>query len=213
MSERPVEALVLAAGQSRRFGTDKRQARLPDGRTVLDASLALHTAVWSRCWVVLRAGDAFGEAACVRWGAQPVWVPTAGGGLGDSLAAGVRAVLARGGAPAAPTPCALVLALADMPWVQPKTLLALHHAVQGTAAASGPEVPAVPVVPLHKGRSGHPRALPWSWLPALCALQGEVGARNAIDWSQALLLVVNDPGVCQDIDHPADLAWRPSTLT
>ena len=32
--------LVMAAGQSRRFGSDKRQARLGNGQTLLMATLA-----------------------------------------------------------------------------------------------------------------------------------------------------------------------------
>ena len=36
----PVAALVLAAGTARRFGADKRLARLPSGQRVLEATVA-----------------------------------------------------------------------------------------------------------------------------------------------------------------------------
>lgn len=192
-----VQALILAAGQGRRFGSDKRQALLADGRSVLDAVLALHTACFARCWVVLRPGDAFGQAACARWGATPVWADDAEQGMGHSMACGVRAVLAQAASPAADGPLqGLVLSLADMPFVQAATLRALQQAV-----LSQPD----PVVPVHAGQMGHPRGLPVAHLPALSALQGDEGARHAIAWSAAHRLQVDDPGVLRDIDTPADL--------
>jgi molybdenum cofactor cytidylyltransferase len=192
-----VQALILAAGQGRRFGSDKRQALLPDGRSVLDAVLALHAGCFAQCWVVLRPGDAFGQAACARWGATPVWADDAEQGMGHSMACGVRAVLAQAATSAADGALqGLVLSLADMPFVQATTLRALQQAV-----VSQPD----PVVPVHAGQMGHPRGLPVAHLPALSALQGDEGARHAIAWSAAHRLQVDDPGVLRDIDTPADL--------
>lgn len=190
-----VPALILAAGQGRRFGSDKRQALLPDGRTVLDAVLAQHTRCFERCWVVLKPGDGFGQGACERWGATPVWANDAGQGMGHSLSAGVRAIMA---SPQGTSSLqGVVLSLADMPFVQASTL----HAVQQAVARRSE-----PIVPVHAGRMGHPRGLPLAHLPALRALQGDEGARHAVDWSAAHRLVLDDPGVLRDIDTPADLA-------
>ena len=52
-----VAGLVLAAGFSRRFGSDKRCARLRSGQTLLGASLVLPCAQLEDVWVVLRPED------------------------------------------------------------------------------------------------------------------------------------------------------------
>lgn len=189
-----VHALILAAGLGRRFGADKRQALLPDGRTVLDAVLAQQARCFAHRWVVLRPGDGFGQTACERWGATPVWADDADHGMGHSLSAGVRAIMA---STPGPSPAqGVVLSLADMPFVQDATLMALQQAL---ALRSDP------VVPVHGGRMGHPRGLPMRLLPALTALQGDEGARRALDWSAAHRVELDDPGVLRDIDTPADL--------
>ena len=49
-------AIVLAGGRSRRFGTDKLKARLPDGRTVLAHAVAGAAAVADELVVVIAPG-------------------------------------------------------------------------------------------------------------------------------------------------------------
>jgi len=51
-----VIALVLAAGSSTRFGSDKRRATLADGRSLLAHSVARARAVFDEVRVVLREG-------------------------------------------------------------------------------------------------------------------------------------------------------------
>ena len=49
--------IVLAAGSSRRFGSDKRQFLLPSGTTLLDQTLATVRDVFDRRVLVLRTDD------------------------------------------------------------------------------------------------------------------------------------------------------------
>lgn len=49
-------AIVLAGGRSRRFGTDKLRARLPDGRSVLAHAVAAAAAVAEQVVVVIAPG-------------------------------------------------------------------------------------------------------------------------------------------------------------
>lgn len=188
----PVVALILAAGQARRFGGDKRWARLPDGRTLLDTVLDTARLAGLPAHVVLRPGDEAGAACCARHGARAVWAPLAARGMGATLAAGLReltALTSHSDAPAA------VLMLADMPWVQPDTVRALC-----AAFAREPTL----VWPWHQGRPGHPRLLPRTHWPALTALDGDEGARG-LDWAAATRIDVSDAGVLRDVDVPADL--------
>lgn len=185
----PVVALVLAAGQARRFGSDKRWARLPDGRSLLDAVIETARLAGLPVNVVLRPGDEAGAACCARQGAQPVWAAAAGQGMGASLAAGLCQLTDRTDAEAA------VVMLADMPWVQPETVRALCAAFARERGLTWP---------WHQGQPGHPRLLPRAQWPALLDLGGDEGARG-LDWARATRVVVADAGVLRDVDVPQDL--------
>lgn len=189
-----VAGLILAAGRATRFGCDKRQATLPDGRSMLDVVLGLYASVFDTLLLVLPPDDAFGQALAQRHGARTVLNTCPDAGMGASLACGARALIPQAHIGA------VVVGLADMPYVQVATLLALRQAL------SGPQDPVVPVVPAHEGQLGQPRGLPRAHFAALAALAGDEGARHLLHWrTQARVLPVCDPGVLRDVDHPADL--------
>jgi molybdenum cofactor cytidylyltransferase len=197
-----IAAIVLAAGQGRRFGQDKRQVLLPDGRSMLDTVLSLYAPLFEPLLVVVAPGDSFAPALAARHGAQVVECAQAAAGMGHSLAAGAQALLevGTGASQGLSAVQGAVIALADMPAVSPPTLLALRAALLQHGQ---------PVVPVHDGRLGHPRGLPRACFEAMTHLQGDMGARHLLDWGQAIKLPVNDPGVLLDVDQPADLAhWR-----
>lgn len=208
-----VIVLVLAAGASTRFGSDKRQARLPDGRSLLEAVVATQREVFDEVWVLTRPGDAYAPAVCAALGVPCHVCDEAEQGQGHTVAAGLRMLLALPDG-AMPVRGAL-MALADMPWVQADTLRLLRARFDATGAV---------VLPRHGGALGHPRLLPRSVWPALLGergvgqvggqavgergehLRGDRGARALIDWSAAEQVDVDDTGVLRDADTPADLA-------
>ncbi len=209
-----VVVLVLAAGASTRFGSDKRQALLPDGRSLLEAVVATHREVFDEVWVLTRPGpageaDAFAQAVCEAHGARCVRCADAALGQGHTLAAGLRMLLALpcGEDSVAPVAGALV-ALADMPWVRADTLQRLRERFEVTGNI---------VVPRCGGALGHPRLLPRAVWPALlgdavpapahgpAGLRGDRGAQALLDWSTAEQVEVDDTGVLRDADTPADL--------
>lgn len=192
-----VAGLVLAAGRASRFGSDKRMASLPDdGRPLLQATLETFTAVLSLVLVVLRSGDAQALRIAESCGAVPVICQDADLGMGHSLAQGARALQGLSGHWSG-----LLIGLADMPCVSATTLHRLSQAlIEGGVHGR-------PVAPVHQGRLGHPRGLPMDAVPALCRLSGDQGARHLLDWQlEALHIEVDDPGILQDVDTPADLA-------
>lgn len=212
-----VVALVLAAGRARRFGADKRQACLPDGRSLLQAVLQTQLQACGDVRVLLREGDDWGQALCAQWGLAWQVVPDADQGMGHTLAAGLRALVAEEslgpggdlGASRCASPSqhpvaspgvhrfdAALIALADMPAVQPDTVRALIEAFHRDGR---------PAWPWHADRPGHPRLLPRSSWPALLDLQGDEGARQRLDWSLATPVDVPDAGILVDIDTPGDL--------
>lgn len=185
-----VIALLLAAGSSRRFGSDKRQARLPCGRSVLQASLETALRVFSEVHVVLRDtddADALGIAATV----PVVRSPQADLGMGHSLASGIATL---GDSDA----LAVAIVLADMPWLRRETLLQL------VAHADPQRI----VMPVYDGQQGHPVIIGRAFWPLLEGLTGDKGAKAVIGaHAQACIRVqTDDPGVLLDADTPAALA-------
>lgn len=186
-----VAGLILAAGQASRFGSDKRQAILPDGRTMLEAVLTRYAEVFDTLWLVIPPDDAFGKSLADMHGAYAIVNAQADLGMGHSLACGAQALMSQADV------SGVVVGLADMPAVASQTLQDLKHTLMGRGQ---------PVVPVYQGKLGQPRGLPRAWFEALSKLSGDQGARHLLDWRQALAVHVNDPGVLQDADTPEDLA-------
>ncbi|MFQ6576412.1 nucleotidyltransferase family protein [Pseudomonas sp. UM16] len=184
-----VVALVLAAGQSSRFGADKRRARLADGRSLLAHSVEHAQAVFDDVRVVLREGEQaqdFGLPDDCRI----VYSLEAGQGIGHSLAAGV-AVLADSGAQS------VAILLADMPWIAPTTLEKLADAA----------TPSTIVFPVYEGQRGHPVLFGRDFWPALTQLNGDEGARSVLQahLQRCVRVAVDDAGVLRDVDTPDSL--------
>lgn len=181
-----VGAIVLAAGLSRRMGAAKLAMHV-DGVPMLARTLG----------VVREAGLPLllvtgGHEAAVRAVAGDVPQVHADGfalGLAESLKAGLRAAPAEWDA-------ALVV-LGDMPFVQPATLQLLAEALAGGVLA---------VVPVQGAARGNPAGFARPAWPALMALEGDRGARAALDALGVVEIMVQDAGVHRDIDRPEDVA-------
>lgn len=109
-------------------------------------------------------------------------------GTGASIACAVRASPAAGG---------WIIALGDMPGIDPATILAVREALRGGAHTAAPTF---------RGRRGHPVAFGAECGPELARLQGDEGARSILQRHPPLLIEVDDPGILFDVDRPQDLA-------
>lgn len=186
-----IAGLILAAGRGTRFGADKRLARLPDGRTLLEVALARHAGISQPLLIVLRPDDEAATALARQHGAHILICENADQGMGHSLACGARALLAM------PDLTGVLIDLADMPAVSATTLKRVQQALRDTGQA---------VAPRYQGRIGQPRGLPRACFEAVSQLHGDQGARHLLDWQQAVHVEVDDAGILLDIDRPADLA-------
>jgi len=190
---RPVTGILLAAGAGRRFGVHRGAHKLlqplPGGEPLAVAAGRNLIAAVPGSIAVVRAGDLRLAAALAAVGLRIVEHPGADGGLGTSLAAGVAAT---------PDAAGWLIALGDMPWVQPETISALAQALAAGASL---------VAPICAGRRGHPVGFAALWADRLLNLKGDQGARDLIaaQAGQLLLLPTADPGVLLDVDTPADL--------
>ena len=169
LSVPPPVVLVLASGRGERFrasgGSGSKLQALLAGRPVLEHTLA-----------------------AVRASGLPFHVEDAGhAGMGDSIAAAVRATADAGGW--------LVLP-GDLPLVRPTSLQAVAAALQGASI----------VVPTHQGTRGHPVGFAREHGAALQALTGAEGAAAIVRQAKVTKLELDDAGIVTDIDTVEDLA-------
>lgn len=186
-----VAGIVLAAGAASRFGSDKRRALLPGGTPLLAAVAGSFARVFVQTAVVVPPQDDFGLELCARLGLDAVPNGRCREGQGTSLAAAMHWALAQ------PRLQAVVVGLADMPWVRDDTLAALRDALL--------QHPGVPVLPLWQGRPGNPRGIPRRYFASLAQAGGAQAAAHRIGWETARTVAVDDPGILRDVDVPADL--------
>ncbi len=166
--------IILAAGRGERFiasgaSTHKLDALL-NGKPVL--------------WHVLQAVKASG----LPW---HLVKPEGGtGGMGDSIAMGVRATANASG---------WLILPADLPLINPASLQRVADALR--------EKPVV--VPWYRSRQGHPVGFRRECIRSLLALSGDTGAKEIVRDSRlkgnALHLSLRDVGIVHDIDVLSDL--------
>jgi molybdenum cofactor cytidylyltransferase len=172
---KPPVVLVLASGRGDRFvasgGRGSKLQALLAGRPVLEHTLA-----------------------AVRASGLPFHVEDAGHpGMGDSIAAAVRATADAGGW--------LVLP-GDLPLIAPASLLAVAAALESASV----------VLPAYRGTRGHPVGFAAEHGSALQALTGAQGAAAIVRAATAVRIEIDDPGIVTDIDTVEDLARLEAAL-
>jgi molybdenum cofactor cytidylyltransferase len=185
----PPTGILLAAGLSTRFGGDKLLHELPDGRAIaLVSALNLQAAVEDLLVVVRPDHQALIKLLNAHH-IKTLPCPNAAQGMGASLACGVAASRDTAG---------WLVALADMPFIDPATLRAVAKALRNGATLAAPS--------LDGQRNGHPVGFSAAWRDDLLKLDGDQGARSLIAArrEEMTLIRCNDPGIFRDIDLPAD---------
>ena len=185
----PIFGILLAAGVSRRFGSDKLAHVLPEGDEVAVRACRNLLSGTDGVLAVMRPGGEVLAARLRTAGAEVLFCAEAGRGMGTSLAFGVRA---------RPEATGWLVALADMPWIAPETIRRVADTLRLGAAMAAP---------VWQGRRGHPVGFSRAFGSELARLSGDVGAKALIQAHQGQLRLLDcgDPGVLRDIDTPADL--------
>jgi len=180
--------LLLSSGSAARFGADKRLARMPDGRRMLDATLAAIGASGLPCVACVAERDGELAQALHDRNVAALLCERAGEGMGSTLAEGIAGV---------PDWSGVLVALADMPWVAPESYRRVAQALSEQRI----------VAPVFEGRRGHPVGFGRAFYTDLSALAGDTGARALLARYSAQVIEVPlaDPGILRDVDVPADL--------
>jgi molybdenum cofactor cytidylyltransferase len=196
-------AVLLGAGFSRRFGSDKRLHPL-HGRTVAECTVDLYTQAFEHVRVVIRPQDHILAAKLAVFGAELITAADAHLGMGHSLAAGMKSLTWQWA----------FVGLLDMPFITAGSLEKLKNIALKT------KHPAIirpyfldhtqPTSVQSEVTYGHPIGWHSSYFSALAQCQGDQGARSLLKTYKKHVIGVDvaDPGIVQDIDTPQDLPGK-----
>jgi molybdenum cofactor cytidylyltransferase len=182
-------AILLAAGQSKRFGSPKLLHPLNDGTPLGLVAAQKLCEVFANVLVVINPH--LPELAR-RYRALDVRVivhSNAEQGLGTSLAQGIAQSANSQG---------WLIALADMPFIKTETMHTVAYSLmQGAKIAA----------PCYQGKRGHPVGFAQLFKDELLQLNRDTGANQLLQRyaEQVHLIATDDSGILQDIDTPADL--------
>ena len=194
-----IAAIVLAAGGSSRFGSDKLLHPLTLQGVTLP--LAAHSLLpwlesFEKITVVVRPGsEAFCREIEIALGAKPAsairWIvcEDASQGMSASLVCGLRANRGSAGC---------LIGLADMPVVPATAIGGVRNALLRGAGLAAP---------FHEDRRGHPVGFASFCYDELLSLKGDVGARGLLEQnrSKVIRVEIHSKGIFADVDSQNDL--------
>lgn len=189
--------ILLAAGFSRRFGqSNKLLQTLPDGRQIgLAAAENLIQAVPLTIAVVRPDNKELAELL-QNAGLEIVFCHAQE--MADSLSTAIRYSANFADTSSNKTSEGYVIALADMPYINPLTISTVAQEISAGAAIA---------VPTYQSQRGHPVGFSVRFRNELEQLSGDEGARSILKRhaDEIKLLACDDAGILADIDTPADL--------
>ena len=195
----PLVGLLLAAGRGSRFdalGQSNKLLALVNGQAVAVQSAANLRPHVDHLIIVIKPESAALRQAFSDIDAQLTECADAHLGMGHSLAHGIRLAMELH------APRGVIVALADMPFIQADTYRCLAAL---TAPRGSADCEQLIAAPRFDGQRGHPVLFGSGHFETLAASRGDTGAPQLLRDPRARQIDVADPGVLRDIDRPADL--------
>ena len=184
---KPIGAIVLAAGFSSRFGSSKLLAQLSNGKTVFQQTLERIGGALSDRLVVTRP-ELAAQLRALAPDTPILSFEHADHGMGATLAFAAKQIQNWD---------ACLVCLADMPFIETATYSLIAEQVSSNTI----------VAPSFDSKPGNPVAFGSDFFTALATLTGDSGGRKLTSRNPQAVreLQVTDPGVLQDIDTVAEL--------
>lgn len=197
-----VVGILLAAGFSRRFGEQDKlmhlltnqanPGQINSGLTVAETSAQTLIEALPQSVAVVRQENQALQAMLAARGLHVVLSTTDDAVMADSLKQGILAANA-----VFPHATGFIIALADMPFIQPQTIKQIAEHLVSAAI----------VQPAFNGQPGNPVGFSQKFAEELLAIEGDQGARGILRAHQDEILRIpcDDEGILRDIDTMADL--------
>lgn len=185
--------ILLAAGFSRRFGSQHKLLQVLHDQEIIAVHAARNLLATLPVAIAVVREDQPELAAKLRQtGIIVTHCPSQKTDMADSLMTAIQAAAEFDAAADG-----YVIALADMPFIQPDTICKVADAIQNGAQIA---------MPSHQGKRGHPVGFAAKLSDELLQLSGDEGARAIIQRHAALLTLIEteDAGVIADIDTQED---------
>jgi len=189
--ENRVAAIILAAGEGRRFGAPKQLAQW-QGKSLL--THAIDTALASPADAVFVVLGAHADAIRPHLAGKNITIVQ-----NDNWVAGQSTSMQAGLSALPDNIAGVVFLLADQPTLVPQTIAALIDRYWRTLAPL--------VIPEFEGRTGNPILIDRQLFTDLMAVRGDTGARPVVKAhiANATRVVVPDAAILRDVDTPQDL--------
>lgn len=184
-NQQSIAGILLAAGKSQRFGSNKLLYKINNEPVAAIAARKLKSALPDSI-AIIRPNDQETRALIENEGLTVLEYKNAGQGMGCSLAYGIRNSWHAKG---------WVITLADMPFISENTIQTVADAIHHGASIAAP---------VHNRQRGHPVGFNRLYRNALSSLNNDIGARDIVAQNKNALLeiAVDDPGILIDIDRP-----------
>jgi molybdenum cofactor cytidylyltransferase len=190
-----IVVLIMAAGQSSRFGSDKRFAKLPNGSTMIEQVIQTVKQTGLDFKLVIKPSDLeLGFFKCFP--EQNLLVANnAGRGLGASISDAITIIEGRY------QNC--LISLADMPYITSKTYSMVYQRLIEENQLMEQVSAVIPYVEVQgEKKQGHPIAIHNFLYENFKRLDGEKGGRSVLDQylNQIAFLEVDDLSIIKDFD-------------
>ncbi|MBH53872.1 MAG: hypothetical protein CMI18_05940 [Opitutaceae bacterium] len=190
-SKKNICAIILAAGESRRFGNKNKLLVTLDGKPLLERvvlavteSEVSHVIAVTGCDCenvkVLLSGYDVEFVDNERWRE----------GMGTSLACGAEAV-------SKDQYNGILVCLGDLPFLEAATV---NQVIKAFVDNGSQWI----VVPEYEGKGGHPVLFPANYISRLEKMRGDQGAKSIIRESDPIVLDVGSKEIIRDVDRQAD---------
>jgi len=189
-----MQGVLLAAGFGRRFQVeggpqqDKLLTCLPNQQTILFQSAIALISVLPDSIAVVQPYQTERKVTLQGLGFQIVESGSAKDGIGYAIADAIKATSNTEG---------WLIALADMPWVNPLLIQQLSESITTPGCVAAPKF---------DNKRGQPVAFGSGWFERLASLKDDAGARELLKTAEINWIYWHNASIHRDVDRPQDVS-------